>query len=136
MTYQVKWAEKSRIGSGILARLVEWILFFFPQTGLLSQSYRHQSEGRGEGFLNKAVAELLSLKDQARYTLLISIPLLTKQITAPSPIDGIEFTEAMHTMQERYRTTWTRDSYVIFILSPMMNNDYKNIICGNVVYGS
>ena len=66
-------------------------LFFFPQTGLLSQSYRHQSEGRGEGFLNKVVAELLSLKDQALYTLLISIPLLTKQITGH--MDGIEFTE-------------------------------------------
>ena len=64
---------------------------FFPQTDLLLQSYRHQSEGRGEGFLNKVFAQLLSLKDPAVYTLLISIPLLTKQITAP--INGIEFTE-------------------------------------------
>ena len=64
---------------------------FFPQTGLLSQSYRHQSKGRGEGFPNKVFAQLLSLKDPAVYTLLISIPLLTKQITAP--IDSVEFTE-------------------------------------------
>ena len=64
---------------------------FFPQTGLLSQSYRHQSEGREEGFPNKVFAQLLSLKGPALYTLLISIPLLIKLITAP--IDGIEFTE-------------------------------------------
>ena len=31
----------------------------------------------------------------------------------------------------RFRKTWTDDSNVIFIpSSPMMNNDYKNIICG------
>ena len=31
----------------------------------------------------------------------------------------------------RYPKTWTDDSNVIFILSsPMMNNDYKNILCG------
>ena len=65
--------------------------FFFPQTGLLSQSYRHQGEGRGEGFPNKVFVELFSLKDPALYALLISIPVLTKQITAP--INGIEFTE-------------------------------------------
>ena len=64
---------------------------FFPQTGLLSQSYRYQAEGREEGFLDKVFAQLLSLRGPALYTLLISIPLLTKQITAP--IDGIEFTE-------------------------------------------
>ena len=65
-------------------------LFFFPQTGLLSQSYRHQSEGRGEGFLNKVVAEPSPLYPFDIYTR-VSIPLLTKLITAP--IDGIEFTE-------------------------------------------
>ena len=65
--------------------------FFFPQTGLLSQSFRHQGEGRGEGFLNKGFAELLSLNDQALYSFLTSIPLLTKQITGD--IDGMEFTE-------------------------------------------
>ena len=57
------------------------LLFFSPQTGLLSQSYRHQDEGRGEGFPNKVFAELLSLKDQVLYTLLTSIPFLAKRIT-------------------------------------------------------
>ena len=65
--------------------------FFFPQTGLLSQCYRHQGERREEGFPDKVFAELLSLKDPALYTLLISIPVLTKQITGH--MDGIEFTE-------------------------------------------
>ena len=58
---------------------------------MLSQSYRHQGEGRGEGFPNKVFVELFSLKDPAVYTLLISIPLLTKQITGH--MDGIEFAE-------------------------------------------
>ena len=39
----------------------------------------------------------------------------------------------MHTMQERYPKTWTDDINMIFILSPMVNNDYKNTICGGHV---
>ena len=63
------------IVSRALARVcLLFCIVFFPQTG-------HQGEGRGEGFLNKVFAELLSLKDQALYTLLIYIPLLIKQIT-------------------------------------------------------
>ena len=84
-------------------------VLFFPQTGLLSQSYRHQGEGRGEGFLDKVFVELLSLKDPALYTLLIS------------------YHEDMKLRNQILRRE------LIFILSPMMNNNYKNIIC---VYGS
>ena len=37
----------------------------------------------------------------------------------------------------RFRKTWTDDSNVIFIpSSPMMNNDYKNIICGCRVWST